>query len=438
MKTPLAILVGSSLLVALACTSNKSAQPIEDQELRLSLSPEAQQALVDQPEIEAELAQVMGEYFGQPTSPRFVLLEEWTALGFDPNGSPLEGARPASDLVGTPRGAMLNDNQRAWAVELAALEQQDGGRLGPWRRRGVMNREWRELEAQREELGASEFLRQATAFFAERYPDLGEAAQMFMPNCARCHGREGGGDGPMSTRLYPKPRNYQRGLFKFAAVEGGSKPRRVDLVRTLVQGLPGSAMPSFRNTSLAELSALVDYVRYLSIRGEVEALLVVEWEMNDVRPREAAGEMYSLVWERWLEASEHSYSIDAPAPDDDPAHLARGEALFRDPQRGNCVSCHGDEGRGDGPNAVRIGENGQRYALQRDDWGDYILPRDLTSGVYRGGDRREDIYLRIHCGIPGTPMPAVGATIDAEGEALLSEDDKWALVDYVLSLAEAE
>ncbi len=424
-----------TISVLAGCSTQGGLDDAETQEVLRSLSEETQLSLHDSPDVEGELAEVLRDYFGTPSRPRFALLDDWAELGFDPNRSPLEGARPENDLVGTPAEAILSDNQRAWGAELAAIESGSDRALGPWRRRGLMNRAWADLSAQKGKLNRAEWERRATAFFAERYPDLEEAAQMFMPNCARCHGVEGGGDGPMSRRLFPKPRNYQRGVFKFAAVEDGSKPRRVDLVRTLVHGLPGSAMPSFRSTSLAELSALVDYVRYLSIRGEVEGLLVYEWEENELRPREAIEEAYELVWERWLEAAQHAYEVTAPAPDTDPKRLALGEAVFLDADRGNCFSCHGEDGRGEGKSAVRIGEEGQRYALLRDEWGDFILPRDLTTGVFRGGTRREDVYARIHCGIPGTPMPALGKSVDAGGAALLSEEEKWALVDYVLSLS---
>ncbi len=435
MRTQITLPSLGAILILLACSSEGGGTRKGAPAANLALSPESAQALSEEPTIAEELGAVLTEYFGQPLAPRFALLEEWKELGFDPNGSPLEGARPASDVVGTPASAILADNQRAWARELTAIETGDASGLGPWRRRSTMNVAWQELESQRGKLSASEFKQRATAFFAERYPDLDEAAQMFVPNCARCHGREGGGDGPMSGRLYPKPRNYHPGVFKFAAVEGGSKPRRIDLVRTLVQGLPGSAMPSFRGMSLAELSALVDYVRYLSIRGQVERLVLAEWENDDVRPRESIAEMYALVWERWLEAAENAQTVVAPVPDPDPARLVLGDAVFHDAKRGNCMSCHGDDGRGNGPSAVRFGEDGRMYSLLRDDWGDYILPRDLTSGIFRGGNRREDLYMRIHCGIHGTPMPSIGQSKDAEGAPLLSEEEKWAVVDYVLSLS---
>jgi hypothetical protein len=62
----------------------------------------------------------------------------------------------------------------------------------------------------------------------------------------------------------------------------------------------------------------------------------------------------------------------------------------------------------------------------------HILPRDLRTGVYRGGSRPQDLYLRIVHGIEGTPMPA--APRQPEISVGLSESDIWDLVNFLLSL----
>src|SRR5205814_2325681 len=77
---------------------------------------------------------------------------------------------------------------------------------------------------------------------------------------------------------------------------------------------------------------------------------------------------------------------------------------------------HGETGKGDGAGASDL----------KDAAGRPLPPRDFTTGVYRGGAERADLYYRIATGMDGTPMPAFG---DA-----LAGDDLYALVDYVESL----
>ena len=61
-----------------------------------------------------------------------------------------------------------------------------------------------------------------------------------------------------------------KGLFKFTSTPYGSKPRRSDLIRTLRRGVTGTSMPSFADLAPDDLDAVVDYVIFLSQRGELE------------------------------------------------------------------------------------------------------------------------------------------------------------------------
>jgi mono/diheme cytochrome c family protein len=146
-------------------------------------------------------------------------------------------------------------------------------------------------------------------------------------------------------------------------------------------------------------------------------------------------ESYKSIWNRWLRASESVIAYDGEIPAPTPEGIARGRELFMDAGKGNCQSCHGSGGRGDGDSAFVTDEDGHRMA-KPDDWGNSIMPRNLRLGINRGGSRPIDIYRRIYAGINGTQMPALGESKDADGNPLLTPEELWDIVHYVRSLGE--
>ena len=49
---------------------------------------------------------------------------------------------------------------------------------------------------------------------------------VYRRHCLHCHGVSGAGDGPTAPFLYPIPRDYRRGLFKFTSTPNGARPVR--------------------------------------------------------------------------------------------------------------------------------------------------------------------------------------------------------------------
>ncbi len=270
----------------------------------------------------------------------------------------------------------------------------------------------------------------------ESYPTLARSAEVYRRECLHCHGVEGGGDGPSAFGLSPKPRDFRLGIFKYTALKDQSRPRRADILRTLSQGVMGTSMPNFQRLSSGELEGLVDYVRFLSVRGEVESVLVATWKEEGALGDEAVLEATKLVWSRWQRADSKLVVFDGEVPPSTPERIARGDALFHDPLKANCASCHGANGAGDGPAAWKIGVDGKREPAFVDAWGQPIRPRDLREGLLRGGARPIDVYRRIYAGIPGGPMPALGEARDRDGRPLITSDEIWCLVHYVRSLSQ--
>jgi len=84
----------------------------------------------------------------------------------------------------------------------------------------------------------------------------------------------------------------------------------------------------------------------------------------------------------------------------------------------HCLPCHGPDGRGDGPSAVRLG----------------LRPRDFTRGLFMlkssvAGEMPfdEDLYRTITTGIPVAGMPAFRESIPPE--------DRWGIVAHLKTLA---
>jgi mono/diheme cytochrome c family protein len=102
----------------------------------------------------------------------------------------------------------------------------------------------------------------------------GAAQGLYREHCVHCHGISGDGNGPTAAFLNPYPRDYRMGLYKFKSSKKGEKPTDEDLRRILNNGIPGTAMPSFALLPEAEITALVGYVKYLSMRGETERRLL--------------------------------------------------------------------------------------------------------------------------------------------------------------------
>lgn len=249
---------------------------------------------------------------------------------------------------------------------------------------------------------------------------LARAARDYRKLCMHCHGLRGDGRGPTAPFLNPRPRDYRAGVFKFTSTGVGMPPTWEDLHYTLVRGAPGTAMPSFRAYPEETVNGLVDYVIYLSLRGQVErdlALTLTEFEELTDQDVESSVRRFA---NQWAQAPDTVIEPETEKPPFTMESVERGRQLFLASDKGNCAACHGESGRGDGPSAEVDPATGQPM---RDYWGFPIRPTDLTTGLLRGGRRPIDIYRRIHTGVKGTPMPGQSAN--------LSSEEIWDVVHFV-------
>ncbi len=277
------------------------------------------------------------------------------------------------------------------------------------------------------------------------------AGGLYRSLCVRCHAATGDGCGPAARGLNPYPRDYRRGIFKFKRTPLTLPPTDDDLHATLMRGVPETAMPSFRSLTPAAREALVQYVRYLSIRGLFERAVMTEIAVQfddderllDPKQKEISPTVYSRqlemlnailvdVVQPWLDASKHVTVVPPPPVDyDTPKSIARGRELFFTTLT-NCGKCHGDTAVGDGQTEDYDEWTKEVEPTSPEALADYLAlgalpprnsqPRNLRLGVYRGGNRPEDFYVKIKNGIAGTTMTSVATQ--------LSDDDIWHLVAY--------
>lgn len=350
-------------------------------------------------------------------------------------GEALGRAELAASTDGERRLARLREaNAVRHARSLAAIDDFDWDEVRA--REPSLQSAWRLLrdEAALSSLAAEDLRARAKELFLDWYPTLEDSARLYAAECFHCHGAEGGGDGPTAHFLKPRPRDVRLGVYKWTALASPARPRRDDLLRTLKEGVNGTSMPSFARLSETQLEGLVDYIRLLSVRGEVELRMAATFESDGEWEDEAARGELDAVLSRWDEARDKVLAYDGPVPPATSESIARGEALYNDATKGNCASCHGVDGRGDGPAAWKIGPDGARAPAYLDAWGDPILPRNLRLGIWRGGSRPIDLWRRIANGIPGGPMPALREAEDKDGARVVSDEEIWSLVHYVQSL----
>ncbi len=182
---------------------------------------------------------------------------------------------------------------------------------------------------------------------------------LYRKHCLHCHGVTGAGDGPTATFLYPRPRDYRPGIFKFTSTNPtNAKPTRDDLRKTLLYGLHGTSMPGFEAImNPSQIEQVIDYMTFLSIRGETERYLIEEVanaedkDAETALPADLVGEIVQKVTSSWKEAEAQVVNPPVRRVPSGPESVARGRDLFLGTVAGaqtECVKCHGVNGQGNG------------------------------------------------------------------------------------------
>jgi len=213
-----------------------------------------------------------------------------------------------------------------------------------------------------------------------------DGAAAYHRYCESCHGVRGDGNGEAAQWFdppnFPKPRDFQLGIFKCRSTPTGTLPSDEDLFDTIARGLDRSGMPQWSTFTRQERADLVAWVKHFS--------------------------------PRWVSEKPGTPIQIPPEPEVTPERLKAGKDVYA---RVQCWKCHGVTGEANGPSASTL----------QDDLGRPIAAFNFTEGSRpKCGDSDQDIYRIFMTGLDGTPMPSFADNI--------KPDEAWDLVFYLRSL----
>src|SRR5438034_110357 len=175
--------------------------------------------------------------------------------------------------------------------------------------------------------------------------DTTAGKRVYVKWCAGCHGDAGAGDGPAASHMLPRPRDFTGAIYKIRTTASGQLPTDQDVLRSIDEGLPGTAMPAWKERlSERQRRDVLAYLKTFSAFFQDTSQHIVPLTFS----KEPGG----------------ATSVEA---------LRVGRQFY---DSIGCWKCHGKAGRGDGPSAPTL----------KTDPGEPIFAADLhQSWRFRGG-----------------------------------------------------
>ena len=247
-------------------------------------------------------------------------------------------------------------------------------------------------------------------------------AEIYSRHCGVCHGDKGNTAVWARNGLNPPPRD-------FTTAEARRLLTRDRMIHAVTNGRPGTGMMPFTSKLNAkEIEAVVDYIRQAFLKIDVEPLPATGSQApatatlphGPYTPAPSASRMdeaHAAMQNRQdPHAGPHQGGMPAlpaaampivdadmslPLPNDLKGNAVKGRQFFM----GNCFTCHGVTGQGDGPRAY--------FNIPR--------PRNFTSEESRRVLNRVRLYTAITDGKVGTVMPAWGKVLNEQQVADVAE-----------------
>ncbi|WP_455202983.1 c-type cytochrome [Kaarinaea lacus] len=247
-------------------------------------------------------------------------------------------------------------------------------------------------------------------------------AEIYSRYCGVCHGDKGNTAVWARNGLNPPPRD-------FTTAEARRLLTRDRMIHSVTNGRPGTGMMPFTSKLNAkEIEAVVDYIRQAFLKVDAapsaatasQAPAPATLPHGQYTPAPSASrmdEVHAAMRNRQdPHAGPHQGGMPAlpsatmpivdadmslPLPNNLKGNAVKGQQFFM----GNCFTCHGVTGQGDGPRAY--------FNIPR--------PRNFTSEESRRVLNRVRLYTAITDGKVGTVMPAWGKVLSEQQVADVAE-----------------
>src|SRR2546430_13936431 len=205
--------------------------------------------------------------------------------------------------------------------------------------------------------------------------DTTRGKAVYVKWCAGCHGDKGAGDGPAASRMLPRPREFTGAIYKVRTTASGQLPTDQDVLRSIDEGLPGTAMPAWKDRlSERERSDVSAYLKTLSAFFQDTSQHIVPLTFS----KEPGGATSAVA----LKVGQQFYDSIG------------------------CWKCHGKAGRAAGPSAPTL----------KTDPGEPIFAADLHENWrFLGGAGTAEIYPRVPPPLDRAPPSPLSHTSDPRG-----------------------
>jgi len=229
---------------------------------------------------------------------------------------------------------------------------------------------------------------------------LNSGHKIYQKYCQTCHGKDGKGDGNSAKGLFPPPRAFTRGKYKYSDRIDSLPPTDRFISQFIPKGFKGTGMIPMKLT-VEEAALVFDYIKTFSPDT---------WKF-----KESDNQPFHLIDDPYKK-SELNSAIDF------------GKKIFHGIAA--CFSCH--------PTPLNEREflqiaNNESFDFdpfiskkQKTDYGYEINPPNLATDELRSVTNLKSLTLRIALGVGGTTM--------APYYEMLNQKELWALSHYINSL----